>query len=66
MEFNYIMTVEQYKNFIQHKFEEERFKHSAEAHWYPINPEQKEDYVNRYTWSSVELNDNYMSIGNYI
>ena len=65
MGFKYIMTVEQNKNFIQNKFEERRFEHSAEAYWYPINPEQKEDYVNRYTRSSVELNDNYLSIGNY-
>ena len=65
MSFKYIMAVEQNKNFIQHKFGEQRFEFSAEAQWYPINPEQKEDYVNRYTRATVELSDNFFSIGNY-
>ena len=58
----YIFVVANQKNFIQHKFGEDRFKARAEAKYYALNSEAKSDYVNMITRTSVELYDTYLSV----
>ena len=41
----YIITIENQKQFISHKFGEERFKANAELNWYPIITDSRIDYV---------------------
>ena len=64
MKGRYIVTLQQTKRFIQHKFGADRFEPAAEAIWYPMNAEARTDYVNMFKRSSVEFNDNYFAIGN--
>ena len=64
MKGRYILTLQQTKRFIQHRFGPDRFEPAAEMVWYPMNAEARTDYVNLFTRTSVEFNDNYLAIGN--
>lgn len=62
MEFRYILTVENQKRFIQHKFKKERIVKSAEIHWHPLNSVSRTDYVKMIRQSAMKLHDDYWGL----
>ena len=60
----YILTVENQKRFIQHKFTADRINEGSELHWYAINPDQRTDFVNIITQTHINLNDDVWSFKN--
>ena len=60
MEFRYIITVENEKHFIEHKFEKERIVKSSQSKWYALNNQARSDYVKVITRTAMQLNDDYM------
>ena len=58
----YIVTIENEKRFIQHKFDDERIVKSAETKWYALNIENRSDYVRYITRTKMDLNDDYWGI----
>ena len=60
MDYRYIVTVENEKHFIEHKFEKERIVTSSQSKWYALNNEARSDYVKVITRTAMQLNDDYM------
>ena len=53
----YLLTIENQKRFIQHKFGEARLVPSAEMRFYPLNLQSRDDTVNMLTRGKLDLND---------
>ena len=63
MKNKYIVTLENSKKFVPHKFESERILESAEIKWYALNALTRNDYVNMITRTSMQLKDSWYDTG---
>ncbi len=57
LRFKYIIVRENTKQFVQHKFEDERIDETSKITWYPISAVNRIDYVRMITRSEMQLND---------
>ena len=65
MQKKYFLTLENTKQFNAHKFDEERLSSAAETSWYALNTYARTDYVNMFTRTNVEMNDQWFALGGY-
>ena len=61
LEFKYFYVLENEKQFVQYKFEEERLNQSSKTTWYPISSKTRIDYVRMITRKDMKLNDDWFA-----
>ena len=59
MNTRYLVTLENEKRFIEHKFNQDRVVASAETKWFPLNSQSRSDYVRLITRTRMDLEDDY-------
>ena len=57
LRFKYIIVRENSRQFVQHKFQNERLDDSSRITWYPISAINRIDVVKMITRSEIQLND---------
>jgi len=63
LEFKYFLVLENGRQFVQHKFGEERIDESSQLSWYPISTTTRTDVVRMITRNDMQLKDSPFSFG---
>ena len=61
MEFKYFFVLENEKQFVQYKFEDDRLDRTSKTAWFPISAKNRIDYVRMITRSDMKLNDDWFA-----
>ena len=61
LRFKYLIGIYNSKNFVQHKFEEDRIEATSKVAWFPISEGIRIDYVIKLTRTRMLLNDSQFS-----
>ena len=62
----YFLTLENRKQFIAHKFDDEKISMTSETTWYAMNTLERTDHVNIYTRTNIQMDDHWFQLGSLL
>ena len=57
LEFKYLVGIWNSKNFVQHRFDDDRIQSTSNVFWYPISASSRLEYLIKISRNTMQLND---------